>query len=65
MVSASSGRPWRRTGTAEKMIVDAHVHAFERPIGLIGRGEVIIEVSKMHLPKWIVNKEVKPKGNMT
>ncbi len=27
--------------------------------------DVIIEMSKMHLPKWIVNKGVKPKWNMT
>lgn len=27
--------------------------------------EVIIEMSKMHLPKWIVNKDVKPKWKMT
>ena len=27
--------------------------------------DVIIEMSKMHLPKWIVNKGVKPKWKMT
>ena len=27
--------------------------------------DVIIEMSEMHLPKWIANKGVKPKWNMT